>query len=122
EEKPAFCPTITLSPEFNPKRRTYITSQRETLLLAARLIRWYLTTASAEGWDRCRCMKYPSTGTPNDCATIKACGSGKYRAISIYKNGDIWCEKTDVAIQGPEFHRTCYDLLQDPKPGDLMAA
>ncbi|EWZ77789.1 hypothetical protein QL093DRAFT_2489486 [Fusarium oxysporum] len=83
---------------------------------ALAMVLLYLTTASAEDWDQCRCMKYPSTGTPNDCATIKACGSGKHRAISIYKNGDIWCEKTDVAINGPEFYRTCYDLLQDPKP------
>ncbi|KAJ9412310.1 hypothetical protein QL093DRAFT_2027509, partial [Fusarium oxysporum] len=48
-------------------------------------------TASAEDWDQCRCMKYPSTGTPNDCATIKACGSGKHRAICkrfyVYTSG-----------------------------------
>ncbi|EWY79193.1 hypothetical protein FOYG_17626 [Fusarium oxysporum NRRL 32931] len=58
---------------------------------ALAMVLLYLTTASAEDWDRCRCMKYPETGTPNDCATIKACGSGKHRAISISEEkGDIW--------------------------------
>ncbi|KAJ9417919.1 hypothetical protein QL093DRAFT_2375920 [Fusarium oxysporum] len=71
---------------------------------ALAMVLLYLTTASAEDWDRCRCMKYPETGTPMTVPRSRPVAVVKHRAI--YR----------CAISGPEFYRTCYGLLQDPKP------